>query len=71
MTSQKKKPATQKMLKVRQFGSSIRATERQKQTIKGLGLRHLGHVRELQDTPSVRGMLVKVAHLVELIDSHL
>lgn len=70
MTSQNKRLSSPQMIVVRQVGSSIRATERQKQTVKGLGLRRLGHIRELQDTPSIRGMLVKVAHLVEIVGSN-
>jgi large subunit ribosomal protein L30 len=70
MTSQNKRPSSPQMIVVRQVGSSIRATERQKQTVRGLGLRRLGQIRELQDTPSIRGMLVKVAHLVEIVGAN-
>lgn len=42
-----------------------RATHRA--TIKGLGLRRVNSVSELQDTPSVRGMINKVAYLVKVI----
>ena len=37
-------------------------------TVRGLGLRRVNSVSELQDTPSVRGMINKVAYLVKVID---
>ena len=44
--------------------SQITQTERQRATLRGLGLRRLNHRVELEDTPSVRGMIEKVKHLV-------
>lgn len=55
-------------LKVRQTGSSIRRPKDQRQTLTGLGLGKIGRVRELEDTPSVRGMISKVAHMVEIVE---
>jgi large subunit ribosomal protein L30 len=46
--------------------SSIGCSERQKSTIRALGLRRLGHVVEHMDTPVIRGMISKVNHLVEV-----
>lgn len=43
--------------------------EDQKRTIKALGLRKLGHTVEHGDTPSVRGMITKVQHLVAVEES--
>ncbi|MEO0400477.1 MAG: 50S ribosomal protein L30 [Pseudomonadota bacterium] len=60
--------AEKKTLKVRQTGSPIRRPEDQRQTLIGLGLNKIGRVRELEDTPSVRGMIRKVAHMVEVIE---
>ena len=57
-----------KTLKVRQTGSPIRRPKDQLATLKGLGLNKIGRVRELEDTPSVRGMINKVAHLVEIVE---
>lgn len=54
-------------LKVKQTGSPIRRTKDQRATLAGLGLNRLGRVSELEDTPSVRGMIAKVAHMVEVI----
>ena len=55
-------------VKVRQTGSPIRRTKDQRATLVGLGLNKVGRVSELEDTPSVRGMIAKVAHLVEVVD---
>lgn len=53
---------------VRQTGSSIRRPKDQLQTLVGLGLGRVGKQRELEDTPSVRGMIAKVSHLVEIVE---
>ncbi len=53
-------------IRVRQVRSTIGSTKRQRATIRGLGLGRIGRVRELEDTPAVRGMIRKVAHLVEV-----
>ncbi|MGB0907775.1 MAG: 50S ribosomal protein L30 [Maricaulaceae bacterium] len=60
--------AKAKTLKVRQTGSPIRRANDQRQTLIGLGLNKMGRVRELEDTPSVRGMISKVAHLVQIVE---
>lgn len=60
--------AKAKTLKVRQTGSPIRRSNDQRQTLIGLGLNKMGRVRELEDTPSVRGMISKVAHMVEIVE---
>ena len=52
---------------VRQTGSPIRRKNDQRATLIGLGLNRVGRTRELEDTPSVRGMVAKVAHLVEVV----
>ncbi len=57
-----------KTVKVRQVHSAIRRPKDQGATLVGLGLGKIGRVRELEDTPSVRGMIAKVAHLVEIVD---
>lgn len=60
--------AKKKTLKVRQTGSSIRRPKDQHQTLVGLGLGKIGRVRELEDTPSVRGMINKISHMVEIVE---
>ncbi len=57
-----------KMIKVKQVGSPIRREQSQRGTLVGLGLNKVGRVSELQDTPSVRGMIAKVAHLVQVVE---
>lgn len=46
--------------------STIRSIDQIKQTVKGLGLRKIGDVAELENTPSVRGMIKKAIHLLEI-----
>ena len=53
---------------VRQTGSPIRRTKDQRATLAGLGLNKLGRVSTLEDTPSVRYMIAKVAHMVEVVE---
>ncbi|GLQ21713.1 50S ribosomal protein L30 [Algimonas porphyrae] len=60
--------AAKKTLKVRQTGSPIRRKPDQRATLIGLGLNKMGRVRELEDTPSVRGMINKVSHMVEIVE---
>ena len=52
---------------VRQTGSPIRRTAVQRATLVGLGLNRIGRTSSLEDTPSVRGMIAKVSHLVEVV----
>ena len=52
-----------KKITIKQIGSALRRSPDQKQTLIGLGLTRVGKVRELEDTPSVRGMVKKVSHL--------
>jgi large subunit ribosomal protein L30 len=40
--------------------------QRQRDTLRSLGLRRIGHRVEHEDTPQIRGMIAKVAHLVEI-----
>lgn len=55
-------------IKVKQVGSPIRKPASQRATLIGLGLNKMHKVRNLEDTPSVRGMINKVSHLVEIIE---
>ena len=57
-----------KKIIVEQIASPNRRPERQRQTLIGLGLDKMHRRRELEDTPSVRGMINKVAHLVRIVD---
>jgi large subunit ribosomal protein L30 len=57
-----------KKIKIKKIGSLIRQPQNQIRIVKGLGLRKTNSIREIEDTPSVRGMLSKVAHLVKILD---
>ena len=57
-----------KTIVVKQIGSPIRRPAKQRQTLIGLGLNKMHKTRELQDTPSVRGMVRKIPHLVEIVE---
>ena len=53
-------------LKVTQVRSAIGRPRRQRQVLTGLGLNKMNRTRELEDTPSVRGMINKIQHLVRV-----
>ena len=55
---------TKSTIKVVQVRSAIGREGSQRKTLIGLGLNKIGRVRELEDTPAVRGMINKVRHLV-------
>jgi len=57
-----------KTITVEQIGSPIRRPKEQRATLVGLGLNKLHRRRTLEDTPSVRGMIAKVEHLVRVVD---
>jgi len=53
-------------IRVRQVKSGIGYAKDQKATLVGLGFRRLNQVVELEDTPSIRGMINKICHLVRI-----
>jgi large subunit ribosomal protein L30 len=57
-----------KTVTVTQIGSPIGRRKDQRQTLVGLGLNKMHRTRTLEDTPSVRGMISKVSHLVRVAD---
>ena len=57
-----------KTIVVKQVGSPIRRPQEQRATLIGLGLNKMNRRRTLEDTPSVRGMIRKVSHLVRVVD---
>jgi len=56
-------------VRIRMIGSVIGCPEKQRATVRGLGLRRLHQVVEREDTPAVRGMVKKVPHLVEIVET--
>ena len=60
--------ATKKTIKVTRTGSTIGRPAIQETHLKSLGLTKTGRTVEVEDTPSIRGMIRKVHHLVSVID---
>jgi large subunit ribosomal protein L30 len=69
MTTEKKTGTGKKgTVKIKQVVSFIGSTDDIRQAVRGLGLRRLHQVVEREDTPSIRGMIHKVRHLVEVVE---
>ena len=66
MATKKKSAADKKTVTVTQIGSPIGRRLDQEATLKGLGLNKLRRTRTLEDTPSVRGMITKIRHLLRV-----
>ncbi len=64
-----KTAAKKKTLTVEQIRSPARRNERQQATLVGLGLRKMNSRSTLEDTPAVRGMMAKVAHLIRVVEA--
>ncbi len=60
-------PAAAKTIRIRQVRSGICTPVDQKQALKGLGLRRIRHEVVRPDTPAIRGQILKVRHLVEVV----
>jgi large subunit ribosomal protein L30 len=58
------------VIRVKLVKSGIGYTQRQKDTLKGLGLTRMQKIMTLEDTPAVRGMIRKVSHLVEVLENN-
>lgn len=61
-----KKKIEEKILRITLVKSPIGYTQRQKDTVRALGLRRMNQTVEQVDTPVLRGMLSKVSHLVQV-----
>ena len=59
--------STQQTVKIQLVRSPISTKESHRATVRGLGLRKLNSVSELQDTPEVRGMINKISYLVKIV----
>jgi large subunit ribosomal protein L30 len=64
--AKRKKAKTQKKIRITLVKSPIGYSQRQKDTVRALGLRRMGYAVEKMDTPVVRGMVHKVSHLVQV-----
>jgi large subunit ribosomal protein L30 len=69
MAKNAKAPASKSggTIKVKQVGSIIGCTDRQRATVRGLGLRRMHQVVERKDTPEIRGMVKAIPHLVTIV----
>jgi large subunit ribosomal protein L30 len=61
-------PKTAKTVTIQQIASPQRRPAAQRATLIGLGLNKMNKTATLQDTPAVRGMIAKVAHLVRVVE---
>jgi large subunit ribosomal protein L30 len=71
MTAKKKSGSASKAtgtVKIQQVVSFIGSTDDIRQAVRGLGLRRMHQVVEREDTPSIRGMIHKVRHLVKVVE---
>ncbi len=55
-----------KQIKVKLIKSSIGYSRKQKEILRGIGIKKLHHTKVLSDTPSIRGIINKVSHLLEV-----
>jgi large subunit ribosomal protein L30 len=60
--------AAKKKIKIQYVRSKICTPVKHKSVIKGLGFTRLNQVIEREDTPSIRGMVAKVPHLVQIVE---
>ena len=56
------------MIRLQYYRSKISTPVKHKLVIKGLGFTHLNQVIEREDSPSIRGMVAKIPHLVEIVE---
>ncbi len=68
MTTKKKAAKATGTIKVKMIGSVIGCPDKQRDTVRGLGLRRLHQVVERADTPEIRGMVKKIPHLVMVVE---
>jgi large subunit ribosomal protein L30 len=55
-------------IRIKQVRSAIGYQQRQRATLRGLGVRRLHQIVEVEDTPAIRGMINKVSHLVQVLE---
>ena len=67
MTAQTKKPA-KGMIHIKWVRSAICTPQKHKRVVKGLGFTRLNQIIEREDTPSIRGMIAKIPHLVQIVE---
>ena len=60
--------ASESKIKIQYYRSQICTPEKHKLVVKGLGFTRLNQIVEREDTPSIRGMVKKIPHLVRVVD---
>ena len=60
--------AQAKTIKIEQVRSPIGYPRKQREVLRGLGLRRIRHVVEREDSPAVRGMVKKIPHLARIVE---
>ena len=68
MTGTGKPGTTTPRVRITQIRSRIGFDRKQELALKGLGLRRIGHTVEVVDTPATRGLILKVRHLVTVVE---
>jgi len=68
VAKKKKADAAPAKIKIQYYRSTIACPENQKQIVRGLGLRKLNQIVERPDTPSMRGAVTKVPHLLRIVE---
>jgi len=63
-----KQASNKKMMRLQWVRSAIQAPVKHKKVVKGLGFTRLNQIVEREDTPSIRGMVAKVPHLVRIVE---
>jgi large subunit ribosomal protein L30 len=69
MAQEKKAAAgSSSRLRIQYYRSGIGFNVKQKLIVKGLGFKKLNSIREVEDTPAIRGMVAKVPHLLRIVE---
>jgi large subunit ribosomal protein L30 len=68
MSENREQPAGGGTIRIQYYRSVIAATKSHKQIVKSLGLRKLNQIVERPDTPSMRGFVQKVPHLLRIVE---
>jgi large subunit ribosomal protein L30 len=63
-------PTTDKKIRLQWVRSTIATPQKHRKVVKGLGFTRLNQVIEREDTPSIRGMVLKVPHLVKIVSGN-
>jgi large subunit ribosomal protein L30 len=68
MAATKKQSAAKATIQIQYYRSMIQAPVKHKKVVKGLGFTRLNQIVEREDTPSIRGMVKTIPHLVRIVE---